>query len=273
MKWDRLLGITMELLTKKRVTATELAGRFEVSIRTIYRDVELISRAGIPVASFLGTDGGFELMDGFFLTKQHFSVEDFLVIYHLLKGVEGNAGGKFTELMHKLGSLQPALMNLYHAINEARVIAFSYTSASGVCSDRQVEPINLYWERGIWYLEGYCLLRKALRVFRVSRISKLEVLESTFYPRKDSDHMAKEDMKGISVHLRFDLKAQPRVFEQFPAECTHLGTYIDVKTIFYAREYALSVILSFGPKVEIISPSDLRDKLMEQIKEIHRLYR
>jgi predicted DNA-binding transcriptional regulator YafY len=100
----------MELLTKKRVTATELAARFEVSVRTIYRDVEFISQAGIPVASFLGTDGGFELMDGFFLTKQHFSVDDFSMIYHLLRGVEGTIGGTFTSLMHKLGSLQPALL-------------------------------------------------------------------------------------------------------------------------------------------------------------------
>lgn len=92
MKLDRMLGITMELLAKRRVTATELAARFEVSIRTIYRDVDLINQAGIPVASFTGTDGGFELMNGFFLTKQHFSVDDFSVIYNLLKGMKGAMG-------------------------------------------------------------------------------------------------------------------------------------------------------------------------------------
>ncbi|WP_353625960.1 HTH domain-containing protein [Bacillus sp. JCM 19041] len=86
MKLARLLGITMELLTKRRVTATDLAARFEVSIRTIYRDIELINQAGVPVASFSGADGGFELMNGFFLTKQTFSLDDLLLIYSLLKG-------------------------------------------------------------------------------------------------------------------------------------------------------------------------------------------
>ena len=76
MKLDRLLGITMELLTK-RVTATALAARYEVSVRTIYRDVDLINQAGIPIASYPGADGGFELMSGFYLTRQHFSVDDF----------------------------------------------------------------------------------------------------------------------------------------------------------------------------------------------------
>ena len=203
-----MLGITMELLTKRRVTATELAVRFEVSIRTIYRDVDLINQSGIPVASFTGTDGGFELMNGFFLTKQHFSVDDFSVIYNLLKGMEGAMGGQSTSLMHKLSSLQPALLNggihdkiifdmstsesekaivhqLLHAINRTRVIAFSYTSATGTSSQRNVEPIKLYWERGAWYLEGYCLSHQAKRFFRVSRITELEMLDDHYHPRRN----------------------------------------------------------------------------------------
>lgn len=94
------------------MTATELAARFEVSIRTIYRDVDLINQAGIPVASFTGagTDGGFELMNGFFLTKQHFSVDDFSVIYNLLKGMKGAMGGINAELssLHFLTQVQQA---------------------------------------------------------------------------------------------------------------------------------------------------------------------
>lgn len=297
MRLDRLLGITMELLVKKRVTATELAARFEVSVRTIYRDIDLINQSGIPIVSFSGTDGGFELMDGFFLTKQHFSIDDFSMIYHLLKGIEDAVGGfQFTSLANKLSSLQPAVLNgglqkkivfdlsasegekaivlpLLQAINQSRRITCTYTNAYGQISEREIEPENLLWERGSWYLEGYCLLRKEKRYFRLSRITNLEVLEEMFFPRvKSKCEVVHGQEQGTDVHLRFDLTAQPRVFEQFPGESTHHGNFVDVKTVFYSRDYALSVILSYGSKVEILSPDDLKRDLMEKVKEIYDIY-
>ncbi|TCJ04708.1 helix-turn-helix transcriptional regulator [Cytobacillus praedii] len=294
MKLDRLLGITMALLTKRRVTATELASRFEVSIRTIYRDIELINLSGIPVTSFSGTDGGFELMSGFFLTKQYFSIDDFSVIYNLLKEMDGAVGGKeYTTLINKLSTLQPALLHadrqdkiifdmsasegekeiiipLLKAIDQTKRIEFTYTNALGQESIRKIEPLNLLWERGTWYIDSYCLLRKDKRYFRVSRMTNLEVLEELFtrkiyFKRPVQEH-------GTNAHLRFDLSAQPRVFEQFPGEFTHHGDFIDVQTIFYSREYAISIILSYGEKVEIISPVELKDDLMQKMNEIRKVY-
>ncbi|GAB2539776.1 helix-turn-helix transcriptional regulator [Gracilibacillus alcaliphilus] len=296
MKLDRLLGITMELLTKKRVTATELASRFEVSIRTIYRDIELINQSGIPIASFSGTDGGFEIMKGFFLSKQHFSIDDFSVIYSLLEGMEGAVGGTtFTSLVNKLSSLQPALLDeglkkkivfdtstseeekevlplLLEAIDQSRRVGFTYINAYGQVSERKIEPLNLLWEGGTWYLEGYCLLRKANRYFRISRITNLDLLEETFIPGAKTISSIDKQAGGINVHLRFDLTAQPRVFEQFPGECTYYGNFVDVKTVFYSNEYALSVILSYGTKVEILSPDGLKQDLIEKINEIRKMY-
>ncbi|TVX92442.1 helix-turn-helix transcriptional regulator [Paenibacillus agilis] len=295
MRLDRLLGITMELMSKKRVTATELSARFEVSIRTIYRDIELINQAGIPIVSFAGTDGGFELMEGFFLTKQHFSMQDFAVIYNLLKGMEGAFGEQITSLVNKLGSLQPALLSqgeheklifalnasedekaiiqvLHQAVNERRIIHFSYTNAIGESTNRQLEPVHLYWERGFWYLEGYCLSKKAKRLFRVSRMEQVEITDVTFQPRELVDSPVVEEVRGTVAHLRFDLSAQPRVTEQFRDDCIHLGTHIEVHKEFYLREYAISVILSYGSKVEILSPEDLKDELMEEIKKIQQRY-
>lgn len=294
MKLDRMLGITMELMSKKRVSATELADRFEVSVRTIYRDIELINQAGIPVVSYSGQNGGFELMNGFFLTKQHFSLDDLSVIYNLLKGMEGAMGGKSAALMNKLSSLQPALKNesldkiifnmstpeqekeiihsLVHAINQKRVISFSYMSASGTCSKRRVEPTMMCWERGAWYLEGYCLLRRAKRIFRISRLSALDVSEECFSPRKTLS-LPDEEIEGLNVHLRFDVKALPRVAEQFLGECVPQGNYIDVHKVFYSKEYAISVILSYGTNVEIISPEELKLDLLNAIKEIQNMYK
>lgn len=182
MRLDRLLGITLELMAKKRVTAAELAEKFEVSIRTVYRDVDLINQSGIPVASFSGADGGFELMNGFFLTRQHFSVDDLSVIYTLLKAMEGTMGNAVAPAMRKLVSLSPGLANeaqretvilsvstsdeerenvqaLFRAIRQFRLVRLAYTSASGTVTERSVEPLNLLWEKGVWYLEGYCTQR------------------------------------------------------------------------------------------------------------------
>ncbi|WP_152658173.1 YafY family protein [Oceanobacillus sp. CFH 90083] len=296
MKLDRLLGITMELMTKKRVAATELASRFEVSIRTIYRDIELINQSGIPVASFAGTDGGFELMSGFFLSKQHFSLDDFSHIYSLLKGMEGAVGGeKFATLVNKISSLQPALLDeafqkkiifdmgtsteeknillsLLKAIDQPRRVSFTYINAFGQISERKMEPLNLLWEKGVWYVEAYCLLRKDTRFFRVSRITKHKVLDEAFSPNTKPAYLSNEEKQGITVRLRFDTTAQPQVFEQFPGEFTHHGDFVEVQTTFYSRDYALSVILSYGSQVEILSPDDLKKDLIHKLNDIRKIY-
>ncbi|RJX41481.1 YafY family transcriptional regulator [Paenibacillus pinisoli] len=296
MKLERLLGITIELMSKKRVTATELAARFEVSVRTIYRDLDLINEAGIPVVSFSGVVGGFELMDGYYLSKQHFSIDDMAVIFHLLKGMEEAVGNKITSIVHKLGSLQPALLNggspnpiiidasasvlekdaikpLYEAIGQQRTVKFSYTDSMGNESERSVEPARLYWDRGWWYVEGHCLLKQAQRCFKVSRMTSLQMTDRRFTPKLGApDIVAEEPVRGIEVHLRFDATNQPRIFEQFQGQCTHLGTHIDVHTIFFSQAYALSVILSFGPIVEIVSPEELRQELLNQLDTIRARY-
>ncbi|MBD2869165.1 helix-turn-helix transcriptional regulator [Paenibacillus arenilitoris] len=295
MRLDRLLGIALELMAKKRVTAAELAAKFEVSIRTVYRDVELINQAGIPVASFTGADGGFELLNGFFLTRQHFSVDDLSVIYTLLKAMERAMGGAVAPAMRKLASLNPELANegscealilsintsdyernivqeLFRAVRQSRVVRLAYTSASGTATERSVEPLNLLWEKGVWYLEGYCRSRRSKRYFRVSRIASLDVSEEMFVPRQIPDELERDEIQGIRAHLRFDLTVRTRVLEQFPGECKYQGDCIDVHTTFYKKGYALSVIASYGTNVEIVSPAELRDYIIAHIEAIRRHY-
>lgn len=295
MRLDRLLGMTLELMTNKRVTAAELAARFEVSVRTVYRDIELINQAGIPVASFAGADGGFELMNGYFLTRQHFSVDDLSVIYTLLKAMEAAMGGAVSPAMRKLASLNPQLADeesreavilsigasdsekemvqeLFRAVRQRRVVRLSYTSASGTPTERSVEPLNLLWEKGAWYLEGYCRLRQSKRYFRVSRIVSLDLDEEQFVPRSIPDEPERDDAQGIRAHLRFDQAVQARVLEQFAGECVLCGDGIEVHTTFYKKEYALSVIASYGTHVEIVAPAELRDNVIAHIEAIRQHY-
>lgn len=295
MRLDRLLGITLELMAKQRVTAAELSAKFEVSVRTVYRDIELINQAGIPVASFTGADGGFELMSGFFLTRQHFSVDDLSVIYSLLKAMEDTMGGTVTAAMRKLTSLHPALANedkhtslllnltapvnerthvqlLFQAIRQSRLVVLAYSDSSGTMSERTVEPINLLWEKGIWYLEGYCRLRRGKRYFRISRILRIEMTESVVTPRKKPDAPEQDSEQGVQVHLRFDPSVRQRVFEQFPGECRYEGDRIEVETTFYKQEYALSVIVSYGTKVDIVSPDIMREEVIDHLEAIRQHY-
>ncbi|WP_413381347.1 helix-turn-helix transcriptional regulator [Alkalihalobacillus sp. 1P02AB] len=297
MKLIRLLGITVELLTNKRVNATELADKFEVSIRTIYRDIELINQSGIPVASFSGTEGGFEIMEGFFLTKQHFNLEEFMLIYQLLSGVQGAVGGeKFRTLMNKLSSIQPSLLQgelknniqfdlsateeekklvlpIVEAIDDTKRISFSYIDASANITKRKIEPLQLIWEKGVWYVKAFCIMRKEERYFRLSRISNLAITDekSRHFSRKPIVDKQLDD--GFRVHLHFRLSAQPRVFEQFPGQCVKKEDHIEVKTTFYSIHYALSILLSYGSNVRVLSPINLKEALINELQKIQQLYR
>lgn len=295
MKLDRMLAITLELMANKRVRASDLAARFEVSVRTIYRDIELINQAGIPVVSYTGADGGFELMDGFFLTKRHFTVQDFAVVYRLIQSVEGAVGGRFTLLKDKIGSLHPKLSNheytddimidlsssredrkivrvVYRAIQQKSVITFTYRSSSGTVTERRLEPSRLFWERGVWYLEGYCLSRLANRLFRVSRMTALQVSKETFLPREPKHVLSGDTPPGIHARLRFDQSAEPRVSEQFAGQCRYEGDCIEVETVFYSEDYALSVVLSYGSKVVVLSSPELKEALLGAIQDIQGRY-
>jgi|HigsolmetaAR203D_1030402.scaffolds.fasta_scaffold01157_15 predicted DNA-binding transcriptional regulator YafY len=293
VRLDRLLGITLELMSRKRVTAAELAEKFEVSVRTIYRDIELINQAGIPIVSYNGADGGYELANGYFVSRQHFSVDDLSVIYSLLKAMEGAMGGAVSSAMRKLSSLHPKLASdegrgavvlglsvpegerhrvqeLYGAIRQQKVVRLSYTDSAGRSSERFVEPMNLLWSKGAWYVEAYCRKQQAMRYFRVSRIDRLDVTEERFVPRQLPKEPEREETPGIRAHLRFDLSVRTRVLGQFPGECEYLGDRIEVRTTFYQKEYALSVITSYGTKVEIVSPDELRDEIIAHLEAIRR---
>ncbi|GAB6930578.1 YafY family protein [Paenibacillus sp. JCM 10914] len=295
MKLVRALGITMELLSKHRVTATELAARFEVSIRTIYRDIELINEAGIPVASYTGADGGFEVMDGYYLTKQHFSLQDLSMIYSLLKGMEGIMSPQPAAIMGKLTILQPELVQagaekklildlaatdaersliqpILQAIQDKKVVSFSYTDSEGNATSRNVEPDNLYWGSRSWYLNGYCLMRQADRMFRLSRMSNLEPTKSEFQPRRPSPSEPMKTIPEMEVHLRFDPSVRQRVLEHFHEECEQTEDGLDVRTVIYDLEYAVLLVLSYGLNVTVLAPDELKHSVMKMAREIQLRY-
>ncbi|WP_193745137.1 YafY family protein [Geomicrobium sp. JCM 19038] len=287
---ERLLGIIIHLMsTNKLITATELSKKFEVSVRTIYRDIDLVSQAGIPIASHPGMDGGFQIMESFSINKQSFSLEDLSAVYHLLTEV---GTSQFQSISDKIAVIQPMvkkednkiLMSMshskkerstielwLHAINQNRVISMNYTDAKAKQSCREVEPRNLLLEGSKWYGEAYCLKKNAERIFLLSRINEITLLDRHFEVR--SKVQPDNSKRNEYLHLRFtnDEEVKRRVVEQFEDIRTD-DEHINVYAPLYDHNYAISVILSYGSNVEIIAPKEIRMAFLEELRRMNTLY-
>ncbi|MBD2871736.1 helix-turn-helix transcriptional regulator [Paenibacillus arenilitoris] len=304
MKLDRLLAITMALLNKKRIGAAELAERFEVSLRTVYRDMEAINAAGIPIASFAGLDGGYEIMEGYRLERQSLSLDDFSSIYNALRGMQSVSNDQdIAGLLDRIGSLIPAgkaeeggtlnmdlqwlskpadkekIRLLHGSIKESRLVAFDYMDYYGQETGRRIEPMGIYLKGNAWYVWGYCLTRLDVRVFRLSRINRLERLQEGFSRRplvlEDSPvKWPQEHEPRIEATLHFNQSMKTKVRDEFePEQITALedGT-IKVIARFYSEEAALRRALGYGKDAVIVEPKKLVDAMKAHLADLARLY-
>lgn len=213
MKVDRLVSIIMILLDKQRIGAQELADLFEVSPRTIYRDIDTINMSGIPVRSTSGVGGGFEIMQEYKIDKKVFSTTDLSALLMGLSSLSGMVRGD--ELVHALAkiksfipadrtkeielkvnqinidlspwvgnnNIQPYLEIIKTALQENKLLNFEYIAHHGIKSARIAEPYQLVLKSSHWYLQGYCHKRNDFRLFRLSRMSNLQIQEETFTPQ------------------------------------------------------------------------------------------
>ncbi|AZK48246.1 helix-turn-helix transcriptional regulator [Paenibacillus lentus] len=212
MKLERLMAITMILLNRKRVQAHELAEQLQVSLRTVYRDLESLNLAGIPIVSYTGAEGGFEIMDSFRLDRQLLSYDELMSLTIALQGLQSTGTmneNKMERLMDKVGALvaraEQGRMDdreriqidfspwrhskadrakfelLRQAALERRVVVFTYVDGKGeVTTARSVEPMEIALKGYVWYLYGYCLRRNDYRTFRLSRIRELQTTPKLF---------------------------------------------------------------------------------------------
>lgn len=203
---NRLLGIIYILISKGSVTASELAERFEVSSRTIYRDVEALSMAGIPVYAKKGKNGGICLMEKFVLNKMLISKEEQQEILAALLSVRETGGVQEQDTLQKLGeffqtkpvdwlaidlsdwsgSRQQMYEEIKQAVLQRKVLRFDYYGQNGEMKRRTVEPVQMVFKEYTWYLKAYCRLREDFRFFKLFRMKRLEVSEEKFVPRVEN---------------------------------------------------------------------------------------
>lgn len=291
MEQSRLFKIVYHLLEKGKSTAPELAEKFEVSIRTIYQDLDTISAAGIPIYATQGKGGGIFIMQDFVLNKSLLSEQEKEQILMALQGISDTEHNQTDELLMKLSGLfQSKVTNwievdfsewykntpnydvfnlIKNAILNQYTITFSYFAREGNYSNRTVEPIKLIFKNKDWYLYGFCLLRNDFRFFKLTRIKDLEISSDTFIREVKSSHEIETVIKNknfIHAKLKFSPKVAFRVYDEFTDNVSkdnqgNLYVNIDLPD----NETLFSYILSFGDNVEILEPDYLRHSMKEKL--------
>lgn len=293
MQESRLFKIVYYLLDKGQATASELAERFEVSVRTIYRDVDALSGAGIPIYAEAGRNGGIRLMNDFVLDKAVLSEEEKQEILTALQGITAmhNIGGSQT--LQKLSAIfhldsenwlevdfsrwgneesdNEKFELLKSAVIHCRNVKIHYANSYEVISERVVQPMKLVYKSSAWYLKAFCTQKQDWRIFKLNRILDLEMLNESF-PHRDFPEPAEVPVEEYQqITLRFPEEMAYRVYDEFDRTQIHRQANGDLIASVKMPEDAwlTGFLLSFGTQVDILSPAYLREAIAEQAKLIY----
>jgi len=307
LKIERLLAIIVLLLNRRRITARELAERFEVSVRTIYRDIATLNGAGIPVIASQGFEGGFTIPEGYGLSRQLLSVRDLEALVAtlrgvnlamvnrdlqriietldnlLLKGDEIRVPSSTPNLVVDITPWGPTLTSeetiraVQRAVDNALVLEFAYTDITGRESRRTVEPHTLVFKGYAWYVIAYCRLREDFRLFRLSRISGPSLCREPFLRREVGDLQRFFNFDcgpTMPVTLRCSLRVRGRVEDFFPgAEFRQDDTGWFIAHLDLPEDpWLFSLLLGFGPDLEVIAPPSWRRRMAEIVSSMKNLY-
>lgn len=300
MKIDRLVGILSILLQRDKVTAPYLAEKFEVSRRTINRDIEDLSKAGIPIVTTQGVGGGISIMEGYRIDRTLLTSADMQAILTGLRGLDSVSGtSRYRQLMDRIctqDSLSDPEKNMIvdlsgwdkcavsdklelilKAIEGRRKISFRYCSQSGE-SRREIEPYHLIFQWSNWYVQGYCLTREECRMFRLTRMTDLRDTGEACSDREVPEYICDKfchTEDEISATVRFDGSERWRVADEFGADRLQYAedgslimdiTWSDVPSFY-------RFLLSFGDRAEILAPECYREGFLEIIKNMLKIYK
>lgn len=290
MKIDRLIGILSILLQKDTVTAPYLAEKFEVSRRTINRDIEDLCKAGIPIVTRQGINGGISIMENYKIDRAlltNTEMQDILAGLRSLDSVNGT--NRYSQLMEKLSAgssnflagdqsvlidlsawykdaLAPKIELIRSAIDRQRELCFYYYAPKGE-SQRIIEPYYLIFRWSSWYVWGWCKVRKDYRLFKLNRMEHLQVFQQTPVPLPD---LRNERIfpGGIRVKALFEPQCKWRLVEEFGTGC--FEEQPDGRLLFHAdytdKENLITWLLSFREQVVLLEPEQIRDELCQELK-------
>ena len=300
MKIDRQIGILSMLLQKDTLTAPYLAEQFEVSRRTINRDIEDLCKAGIPIVTRQGINGGISSMENYKLDRTlftHGEMQDILAGLRSLDSVNGT--NRYGKLMEKLSigssdfmvgnqsvlidlsswykdSLAPKIELIRMSIDNCKELEFTYYSSKGE-SVRCIEPYYLIFRWTSWYVWGWCRKREDFRLFKLNRMDNLQITERSFVKRKaPMPDLSNERIfpGGIKVKALFDSECKWRLVEEFGTESFRVQQ--NGKLLFQAdytdKENLVTWLLSFRDKVELLEPEEIREEIKINIERMKKKY-
>ena len=300
MKMERLSGILSILLHKEKVTVPELAEQFEVSRRTIQRDIESLCRAGIPISTAQGVGGGVSIMEGYRVDRTVLTHPEMQAILAGLRSLDSVSGTRrYAQLIEKLSSgtdglvpsgahmlidlsswyktsLPPKIELIQGAIEQHRTIRFTYVSPKEE-SVRTVEPYYLVFHWSTWYVWGWCQTRKNFRLFKLNRMTELTIGDpfspcSAPLPNLEPEHIFPAKYQ---VNILFDPACRWRLVEEYGADrftvepdgkLRFTGSFPDADSV-------LSWVLTFGDKAELLEPEELRKQLRDLTETLAHRYR
>ncbi len=296
MKNSRLFQILYFLLDKKKTTAGELAKDLEVSVRTIYRDIDALSAAGVPIYTEKGQGGGIYLMEQFRLDRTLLGEEDQEQILTALQSLRTIGAGSSEVLSQLSGVFQKEAIDWLEvdfeswgafkgekeyfeickqAILKRNLLTFRYYNSTGGQGERIIEPARLCFRGGNWYVTGYCRERNDHRMFRLNRMECPVICPEHFIPRPSPPEPEQKTQIPLSaIELRFTRAAAYRVRDSFQMneiEAQPDGSYL-VKAKYPYGEWVIGFILSFGKEVEVLKPEWLQKEIRKEIKKMQEVY-
>ncbi len=300
MKIDRMIGILSILLQQEKVTAPYLAEKFEVSRRTINRDIDALCMAGIPLVTEPGQNGGVSIMEGYKIDRALFTTQDMQAILAGLRSLDSVSGtNQYVQLMEKLSAgasnllagdthilidlsswyksaLSPKIELLHSAILTTNKVSFTYHSPKGE-SRRTVEPYDLIFQWAGWYLWGWCERREAFRLFKLMRMTALSLGE-TFEKRPVSlpDLSSKQIFPPqFQITAKIDPAFKWRLIEEFGPESFRAlpDGMLLFSSEFVDKQSVVGWIVSFGSGAELLEPVELRQEILCFAEGISNKYR
>ena len=297
MKFERLLDVLFELLSKKSVTATFLADKLEVSVRSIYRYVENLEAAGVPIYTTRGKNGGFHIVDTYRLSATFMTKEEFDGVINSLTAIANGVPDKTLEsAINKLkatvkkeysgfdvkgGNLiidggpwgdtvgyKTKLSVIAKSLSETKELFIRYHDRNGTVTERTIQPHIIVFKQGIWYVYAYCRLRKEFRFFKTGRIENAYILSTTF-ERKDLSEMDlpldfwHNSVEAENVIMEINGKVVSDVEEWLGVENVKSaanGKFIANVSLPF-DDGLVSKIMSYGNGLKVIAPERLKDKI------------
>ena len=298
MKIDRLFSIVHILINKKIVTAGELAEYFDVSVRTIYKDIDTLSSNGIPIYCLQGKGGGISILDNYLVDKVLLSDEEQKQVLLSLQSLNATGQINVEDSLVKLRNVfkkkntdwigiefsnweqsdneKQIFESIKYSIINCRIIECSYFNTKGEISKRKIESYKLIFKGHQWYVYGFCRMRNEFRFFKLTRIDDLTILDDIFDRREDIAINTKyniDNYEMIKVKLKINSRMAARVYDEFRKEKIIFdGEYFIVEANIPNNEYLYTYFLGYGSDLEVLEPEHVRVELRRLLEKIVKKY-